>query len=166
MATVPSILVVDDEPQVVNFLRTLLEIEAYEAETVSNGLDAVRRVQEGPLPDLVLLDVVMPGFDGLKTLERISEIRPGIKVIMLSGVDDHRTIAKAIRLGAQDYLSKPFQKADLEAAVKRALGLTDPGLEDNAAIETGEQVGDDLYFLAACESMRNIRRQVRHDRRR
>ena len=160
MATVPSILVVDDEPQVVNFLRTLLEIEAYEVETVANGLEAVRRVQEGPLPDLVLLDVVMPGFDGLETLERISEIRPGIKVIMLSGVSDPRTIVKAIRLGAQDYLPKPFQKADLEVVIKRALGRTDPGLEENASLETAEQVGDDLYFLAACESMRNIRRQV------
>ena len=160
MATVPSILVVDDEPQVVNFLRTLLEIEAYEVETVANGPEAVRRVQEGALPDLVLLDVVMPGFDGLETLKRISEIRPGIKVIMLSGVSDPRTIVKAIRFGAQDYLPKPFQKADLEAAIKRALGRTDPGLEENFALETAEQVGDDLYFLAACESMRNIRRQV------
>ncbi|HXW12938.1 MAG TPA: sigma-54 dependent transcriptional regulator [Terriglobia bacterium] len=160
MATVPNILVVDDEPQVVNFLRTLLEIEAYEVETASNGLDAVRRVQEGPLPDLVLLDVVMPGFDGLETLGRLSEIRPGIKVVMLSGGSDPRTIVNAIRLGAQDYLPKPFQKADLESVIKRALGRTGPGLEENASMETAEQVGDDLYFLAACESMRKLRRQV------
>ena len=160
MATVPHILVVDDEPQVVNFLRTLLEIQAYKVETVSNGLDAVRRIQEGPLPNLVLLDVVMPGFDGLETLGRITKIRPGIKVVMLSGVVDPRTIVEAIRLGAQDYLPKPFQKAELEAVIKRVLGHFGPEPEEAAALETAEQVEDDLYFLAACESMRNIRRQV------
>ena len=111
MATVPSILVVDDEPQVVNFLRTLLEIEAYEVETVANGPEAVRRVQEGALPDLVLLDVVMPGFDGLETLERISEIQPGIKVIMLSGVSDPRTIVKAIRSGGTRLLAQAVPKS-------------------------------------------------------
>jgi DNA-binding NtrC family response regulator len=160
MGTVPRILVVDDEPQVVDFLRALLEIEAYQVETASNGLDAVRRVQEGPLPDLVLLDVVMPAFDGLETLGRISEIRPGIKVVMLSGVSDPRTVVKAIRLGAQDYLPKPFQKADLESVIKRALGRADPAPAEEASLEPAEEVGDDLYFLAACESMRKIRRQV------
>src|SRR5271157_6195740 len=160
MASVPNILVVDDEPHMVNFLRTLLEVESYEVETACNGLEAVRRVEEGPLPDLVLLDVAMPGLDGLETLGRISEIRPGIKVVMLSCVSDPRTVVKAIHLGAQDYLPKPFQKEDLEAVIKRVLGRSGPGPEKEAPLEMAEEVGDDLYFLAACESMRKLRSQV------
>src|SRR5271157_5138853 len=160
MASVPNILVVDDEPHMVNFLRTLLEVESYEVETACNGLEAVRRVEEGPLPDLVLLDVAMPGLDGLETLGRISEIRPGIKVVMLSCVSDPRTVVKAIHLGAQDYLPKPFQKEDLEAVIKRVLGRSGPGPEKEAPLEIAEEVGDDLYFLAACESMRKLRSQV------
>jgi DNA-binding NtrC family response regulator len=159
MASAPRILVVDDEPHMLNFLRTLLEVESYKVETASNGLEAVRRVQEEP-PDLVLLDVAMPELDGLETLARLSEIRPGIKVIMLSCVSDPGTVVKAIRLGAQDYLPKPFQKADLDAVIKRALGRSDPGPQEVASLETAEEVGDDLYFLAACEAMRKIRGQV------
>jgi len=157
VATVPNILVVDDEPHMVNFLRTLLEVESYEVETASNGLEAVRRVQGGPAPDLVLLDVAMPGLNGLETLGRINEIRPGIKVVMLSCVSDPRTVVQAIHLGAQDYLPKPFQKADLEAVIKRVLGRSEPGLEKASPLEIAEEVGDDLYFLAACEAMRKIR---------
>lgn len=160
MATVPNILVVDDEPLMVNFLRTALEVEEFEVDTASSGLEAVRRVQEEPSPDLVLLDVAMPGLDGLETLGRISEIRPGIKVVMLSCVSDPQTVVKAIRLGAQDYLPKPFQKEDLEAVIKRVLGRSDLGPREDDQLETAEEVGDDLYFLAACENMHKIRRQV------
>jgi len=160
VASVPNILVVDDEPHMVNFLRTLLEVESYEVETASNGLEAVRRVQGGPAPDLVLLDVAMPGLDGLETLGRMNEIRPGLKVVMLSCVSDPRTVVQAIHLGAQDYLPKPFQKADLEAVIKRVLGRPDPGKEKESPLEIAEEVGDDLYFLAACEAMRKIRSQV------
>jgi DNA-binding NtrC family response regulator len=144
----------------INFLRTLLEVESYKVETASNGLDAVRRIQEDPLPDLVLLDVSMPGIDGLETLGRISEIRPGVKVVMLSCVSDPRTVVQAIRLGAQDYLPKPFQKEDLAAVMKRALGRPGAGPEKEASLETAEEVGDDLYFIAACEAMHKIRGQV------
>jgi DNA-binding NtrC family response regulator len=160
VATIPNILVVDDEPHVVNTLRSLLEVESYRVETASDGFQALRRVQQEPLPDLVLLDVSLPGLDGLETLGRISEIRPGMKVVMLSCVGDPRTVVKAIRLGAQDYLPKPFQKADVEAVIKRVLGSSDHALKAEATLATTEKVGDDLYFIAACEAMRKIRGQV------
>jgi DNA-binding NtrC family response regulator len=160
MASVPNILVVDDEPHMANFLRTLLEVDSYKVETASNGLDAVRRVQETPYPDLVLLDVAMPGLDGLETLGRISEVRPGTKVVMLSCVSDPGTVVKAIRLGAHDYLPKPFLREDLEAVIKRALGRSDRGPEEEASLESAEEVGDDLYFLTACEAMRKIRGHI------
>ena len=160
MAGGPHILVVDDEPHMVNFLRTLLEVDDYRVETASDGIQAVKRVQKEPPPDLILLDVSMPGLDGLDTLGRLSEIHPGIKVVMLSCVNDPQTVVRAIRLGAQDYLPKPFQKADLDAVIRRALGRPSPAAGREAWLETAEEVGDDVYFLAACEAMRKIRGQV------
>jgi len=160
VAKTPNILVVDDEPHMVNFLRTVLEVESYKVETAANGKAAVERMQKEPPPDLVLLDVAMPGLSGLETLERLHEIRPGIKVVMLSCVSDPRTVAKAIRLGAQDYLPKPFQEADLEAVIQRVLGRHISGPEVAGLLENAEEVGDDLYFLAAAESMRKLRGQV------
>jgi len=144
----------------VNFLRTLLEVESYKVETAASGKAAVERMQKEPPPDLVLLDVAMPGLNGLETLERLHEIRPGVKVVMLSCVSDPRTVAKAIRLGAQDYLPKPFQEADLGAVIRRVLGRLTPGGEVAGLLENAEEVGDDLYFLAVAESMRKIRGQV------
>ena len=71
----------------------------------------------------------MPGLDGLETLGRISDIRPGIKVVMLSCVSDPQTVVKAIHLGARDDLAKPFQKEDLDVVMRRALGHSDPAPE-------------------------------------
>jgi len=144
----------------VNYLRTLLEVDSYKVETAPNGYEAVRRIQEGPAPDLILLDVAMSGLDGLETLERLNEVQPGLKVIMLSCVSDPQTVVKAIRLGAQDYLPKPFQKGDLEVVIKRALGRSGSGSGGDTLVEAAEEVGDNLYFLTACAAMRKIRGQV------
>ncbi|HVN80523.1 MAG TPA: sigma-54 dependent transcriptional regulator [Terriglobia bacterium] len=153
------ILVVDDEPQMLDFMRTLLEVESFEVETASDGLEALQRVQKEPVPDLVLLDVAMPGLDGLQTLERLHAIRPETKVVMLSCLSEPKTVVKAIHLGAQDYLPKPFQKADLDSVVRRALGRS--GSPPEAGMhETAEDVGDGHFFLSASQVMRKIRGQV------
>jgi len=157
--TPSRILVVDDEPQMLDFMRTLLEVESYEVETASDGLEALERVQREPAPDLLLLDVAMPGLDGLQTLERLHVIRPETKVVMLSCLSDPKTVVKAIHLGAQDYLPKPFQKTDLDAVVRRALGR-DGSQPETGIPETAEDVGDGHFFLASSEAMRKIRGQV------
>jgi len=68
MSTQPRILVVDDEPSLLGYIRTLLEVSSYSVETASSGVEAVNRVQRGLKPDLVLLDMLMPGMDGVGTL--------------------------------------------------------------------------------------------------
>jgi len=159
--TVPgSILVVDDEPQMLRYMQTLLEVEAFQVETASSGFEALERVQKEPPPQLVILDVAMPELDGLKTLERLREIRPSLKVVMLSCISDPRTVAQAIRSGAQDYLPKPFQREDLDAVLHRCLGPTGKGVEMPAPAAEAEEVGEDLYFVAGCEAMHKIRGQV------
>src|ERR1017187_3770177 len=107
------ILVVDDEPSMLRYLQTALELDSYRVTTACNGAEAVEKVQRVN-PDLVLLDMVMPEGDGLETLQRIREVRPSTKVVMLSCVRDTRKVAQAMRLGAQDYLSKPVQKEEME----------------------------------------------------
>src|SRR5207253_10005561 len=96
----------------------------------------------------------MPGIDGLETLEQLRQLRPGVKVVMLSCVSDTRKVVQAIRLGAHDYLTKPFQKAELGAVVDQCLGIN----QQNYVGEVGE-VCDDVFFVAASPAMRKISSQ-------
>ncbi|MBV9608137.1 MAG: sigma-54-dependent Fis family transcriptional regulator [Acidobacteria bacterium] len=157
MAANASILVVDDEPSMLGYMRTLLELDSYRVETASNGAEAVQRVHRDPQPNLVLLDLLMPGLDGLETLEKLREARPGLRVVMLSCVSDTRKVVQAMRLGAQDYLTKPFNKAELDAVLRHCLGDTQ-GVEH--AGPEAEQLGDDTFFVATTPQMRQIRAQV------
>ncbi len=150
------ILVVDDEPSMLRYLQTVLELDSYRVSTASNGLEAVDKVQRDS-PDLVLLDMVMPGADGLETLQRIREARPSTKVVMLSCVRDTRKVAQAMRLGAQDYLSKPVQKEEMDEVLRFCLENTDP-----AAPGAGDalEVGEGVYFFSATSIMRQLRAQA------
>src|SRR2546428_11166082 len=82
MSNTAKILLVDDEPGMLRYIRTLLEVDDYKVETASTGEEALERVQKGLQPDLVLLDLLMPGIDGLETLEQLRQLRPGVKVVM------------------------------------------------------------------------------------
>jgi len=149
------ILVVDDEPSMLRYLQTVLELDSYRVSTASNGLEALDKVQRDT-PDLVLLDMVMPGADGLETLQRIRESKPSTKVVMLSCVRDTRKVAQAMRLGAQDYLSKPVQKDEMDEVLRFCLENTDPSAPGAGdAIEVGEGV----YFFSATPMMRHLRGQ-------
>src|SRR3989442_2826628 len=155
MSDTAKILLVDDEPGMLRYIRTLLEVDEYKVETASTGEEALERVHKGLQPDLVLLDLLMPGIDGLQTLEQLRQIRPGTKVVMLSCVSDTRKVVQAIRLGAHDYLTKPFQKAELDAVIDQCLGTN----QQNYPGEV-EELCDDVYFVAASPAMRKIRSQA------
>jgi DNA-binding NtrC family response regulator len=161
----PSILLVDDEPSVLRYTKTLLEIEKYNVETAASGEEAVLRVQRGPAPSLILLDLVMPGMDGLQTLESCKKVRPAQKILMMSCTNDTSNVVRAIKLGAADYLSKPFQPRQLKGAIRRILESSDENhaqavqysVKDAAVIE---DLDDDLFFLAASPVMKQIHAQV------
>src|SRR5438270_7444928 len=155
MTDMANILLVDDEPGMLRYIRTLLEVDDYKVATASTGEEALERVQKGLQPDLVLLDLLMPGIDGLQTLEQLRQIRPGTKVVMLSCVSDTRKVVQAIRLGAHDYLTKPFQKAELDAVIDQCLGTN----QQNYPGEV-EELSDDVYLVAASPAMRKIRSQA------
>ncbi len=155
MTKAASILLVDDEPGMLRYIKTLLEVDDYKVETATTGEEAVQRVQKGLRPDLVLLDLVMPGIDGLETLEQIRKIHPGARVVMLSCVTDTRKVVQAIRLGAHDYITKPFQKAELDAVIDQCLGTN----QQNYPGEV-EELHDDVFFVAASPAMRKLRSQA------
>jgi two-component system, NtrC family, response regulator AtoC len=163
--TPPSILLVDDEPSVLRYTKTLLEIDNYHVETASSGEEALQRIHNGPAPNLVVLDLLMPGMDGLETLESCKKIRPEQKVLMMSCVSDTGKVVQAIKLGASDYLTKPFQPPQLQGAIRRAL---ESGTQTNTqattytvkGAELVENLDDELFFLAASPVMKQIRAQV------
>jgi CheY-like chemotaxis protein len=99
----------------------LLEIDSYQVETASDGYEALQRLGGGCIPQVVLLDLEMPGMDGLDTLRRMQEFRPQPKVIMCSGVDDPAKILEAAALGVHAFLVKPIQHLYLSAAIERSL---------------------------------------------
>jgi len=152
-----SILVVDDEPSMLGYMRTLLELDSHRVETASSGEDALQRVRRDPQPNVVLLDLLMPGWDGLETLEKMREVRPNLKVVMLSCVSDTRKVVQAIRLGAQDYLTKPFNKTELDSVLQHCF-QNQQTLEEGCA--EAEPLGDDTYFVASSAAMRRIRTQI------
>jgi two-component system response regulator AtoC len=155
MSGTTNILLVDDEPGMLRYIRTLLEVDDYKVETACNGEEALQRVEKGLQPDLVLLDVLMPGIDGLETLEQLRQLKPGVKVVMLSCVSDTRKVVQAMRLGAHDYLTKPFQKAELDAVITQCLGTSQQAYAGEV-----EELCDDVFFVAASAVMRKLRSQA------
>jgi len=116
-----TILVVDDSLEMQRYLRVLLELDSYRVEAASSGAEALQILSRGCAPQVVLLDVQMPGMDGLETLRRLQDLRPKPKVIICSAVDDPGKIAEAASLGAHAYLLKPIQHLYLSAAIERCL---------------------------------------------
>src|SRR6202140_4175953 len=156
MSEAANILLVDDEPGMLRYISTLLEVDEHKVQTASTGEEAVERVQKGLQPDLVLLDLLMPGIDGLQTLEKLRQLKPGLKVVMLSCVNDTRKVVQAMRLGAIDYLTKPFQKAELDAVIGQCVGTA----KSDAYAGDIEELCDDVFFVAASPAMKNIRSQA------
>jgi len=113
------ILVVDDEPRMIKFIRMNLELEGYRVSGATDGFEALEKVRR-ELPDLVLLDVMMPGMDGFETLERIREFS-NVPVIMLTVRADEEDKVRGLELGADDYVTKPFSPRELSSRIKAVL---------------------------------------------
>ncbi|GAB4478171.1 MAG: response regulator transcription factor [Anaerolineae bacterium] len=124
-----KILVVDDEPRMVDFIRMNLEIEGFQVFTASNGVEALDMVRRHIL-DLIILDVMMPQLDGFEALRMLREFS-NVPVIMLTAKGEEDDKVRGLELGADDYVTKPFGARELVSRVKAVLRrvntLTSPG---------------------------------------
>jgi two-component system, NtrC family, response regulator AtoC len=122
----PYVAIVDDDSAFAAYLRTFLSLRGYEARCYTRGDEMLASMKQSEAPDVVLLDVMMPGLDGLATLRALKASRPEAQVIMLSGRNQVSTIVEAVRLGAADYVVKPddpegLGEIALDVAIKNAI---------------------------------------------
>ncbi|MGD9976000.1 MAG: response regulator, partial [Desulfatirhabdiaceae bacterium] len=117
-----TILVVDDEPQLLDIASSMLEACGYNVSTVNSGEEAVSYLQNQRV-DIVLIDMLMePGINGRETYEHILQIHPGQKAIIASGFAENSEVRKTLSLGASVFIKKPYSMADIAKAVKDVLG--------------------------------------------
>ncbi len=117
-----KLLVVDDETEICDFLKSFFEEREFEVQTANSGLEALSTVQSGN-PQIVLLDVHMPGMDGMSVLKQIKAKYPRVKVIMVTAIETQEKIEEAMRLGADNYITKPLSLEYLEKDVQEKIGL-------------------------------------------
>ena len=137
------ILVVDDEPRMRRFMQMNLDLEGYRVIEAGNGLEAVNRARED-LPDLVLLDVMMPEMDGFEALRLIRQTS-SVPVIMLTvkGEEDDRV--RGLELGADDYVTKPFSPRELASRIKAVLRRTEmPAPVEQSIIKVDDRLQVDF----------------------
>jgi DNA-binding NtrC family response regulator len=154
--------VVDDDPAFKSYLSTLLGSRGYDVDTYSSGTELLQAMSRTPGPDVVLLDVLMPGMNGLETLKALRAASPMLPVIMLSGQQVPKTIVDSVRLGAVDYVLKPddadgIGEAALEITIRSALEKV--SLADEMA-RLRAQVSDDADgmqpYWGECSAMRPV----------
>src|SRR5271170_2575420 len=160
MSNKERILVVDDEPSIRKYLQTLLEVDGYEVTAVTSGPEALEKIQEGERPDFVILDVLMPEMNGLDTLRQMMQVDRTLHIIMLSCSNEVTTVVEAIRLGAQDYLTKPFEKAELDVAMLKCRQKQLLRAENKTLREYCDTITEDICFLTASPQMIRIRQQI------
>jgi len=114
------ILIADDEDIVIRSCLRILEGDDFQVEAVQDGREALRKIEENPY-DVLILDIMMPNMDGLEVLRRVKETHPNVDVIMITGLSQIDTAVQAMKLGAFDYISKPFEPDELKLVVQRAL---------------------------------------------
>ena len=172
------ILVVDDETNIVSSLKEILSDEGYDVSVTEDGLNALDMIQSDP-PDLLLLDVWLPGMDGIEVLKTVKTYHPEIEVLVMSGHGTIDTAVKATKLGAFDFIEKPFSMDSLTQSVKSALGLkknrplkkSNPALlgfaaliETQKAIKTHSQSNSALLFLGEIGTGKEYIAQEIHQR--
>src|SRR5215475_5356654 len=113
----PSLLVVDDDDTFRNYITLLLRGRSYLVDAVANADQLMTQLALGPIPSVILLDVLLPDSDGLEVMRKIKQAGVIVPVIMLSGVAHVKTVVEAMKLGACDFLMKPFDCDTLEKGI-------------------------------------------------
>jgi len=149
------ILIVDDEKNIVSSLTAILSDEGYEVSMTDDGVEALEIIQKDP-PDLVLLDIWLPGMDGIEVLKTLKTYNPGVKVLIMSGHGTIDTAVKATKLGAQDFIEKPFSLDRITESVENALHA------ENSVPLVETKPSQALKELPVCfESMIEVKKSIK-----
>ena len=147
-----TLLVIDDEPNILSSLRRALELEGYGVEVAGSGAIGLSKLEERDV-DMVLLDVMMPGMNGLDVLARVREKHPDVSVVMMSGNATIETAVRATKLGAHDFVEKPLSSDKLLLTVQNTLAYA--GLRrENARLAA--KAGGDFAMVGSSPAMRAI----------
>ena len=130
----PKILIIDDEPSIVNLVSAYLKPEGYQVLTASDGPSGLRAAQTH-MPDLIVLDVMLPGMDGVELLSRL-RLDSDVYVILLTARTEEADKIIGLSVGADDYVTKPFSPRELTARIKSALRR----LQKETVASSGEKV--------------------------
>lgn len=151
-----KVLVIDDEENILTTLKGGLEDEKYVVEVAKSGVVGLQKLKRFS-PDIVLLDIWMPGDDGIAVLERIKKLEPSIAVIMMSGHGTVETAVKAIKRGAFDFLEKPIDFDKLLVILEHAFELKDLKAENKIL---REELHDEEELIGSSEEMQHLRQLV------
>ncbi len=157
----PRLLVVDDAEGIRTYLANLLELRGYQVDTAGDGRSAIALIESGAAPEVVILDVMMPGIDGLETLRRIRAIDAELPVVMLSVVGKASTIVGAMQLGAVDYINKPFEEEELDAILSKWIERRSLERERTQLRQAvGDPVADAVWESDAMQRIRSLIEQI------
>ena len=151
-----TILVVDDEKDIRTSLTGILEDEGYQVGTAASGAEALECARQD-LPDLVLLDIWMPGMDGLETLEKLKNLFPQITVVMISGHGTIETAVRTTKLGAFDFIEKPLSLDKVLITVANALRMRELTVENE---ELKQAAGNEFELIGDSAAMAVLREQI------
>lgn len=154
------LLVVSRDSSVLRPLWSIGEANSWHLETAGNGWEALERIQSGTLPDLLLLELPRGDGDSLHVVRWLRRLRPELPIILLSHAEDGTREKEAVRLGAQDFLVRPFDETQLESAIRKHLGSSDDHNQTDFTSEDIEQLGDDTFFVGASPIMQKLRAQA------
>ncbi len=116
------VLVIDDDPGMLELMEAYFSQQGYRVFGVRNGEDALGTLDDTQ-PDLIILDLVLPGMGGLDVLRQLKQILPRVPVVMVSGHGQAPNIVESMRRGASDFLPKPFELEELDLALRNVLGV-------------------------------------------
>jgi DNA-binding NtrC family response regulator len=149
----PKVLVADDEPPIRQSCARTLEKMGFEAFTAASGTEAVDLARKHDIP-FALLDIKMPGRDGLEVLAELKKLRPDTRAIIITGVGSTESVIQAMRLGASDYLMKQFRLEDLRKAVLRVFG------NPLAHVESAKEEEEFFGLVGRTPGMLELRRSI------
>ena len=154
-------LVIDDAEQIRDYLVNLLELKGFDVDTASDGRRGQQLLESGAAPDVVLLDVMMPGQDGIQTVRNMRQHDATVPIVMLSVVGTAATIVEAMQAGATDYINKPFDDEELEATLAKVIQRTDLRERRKSSREvTGEDASTAVWKSTAMRQIRQVIDQI------